>query len=205
MPTPRAVLIWGALALALAVPMLLAAASPLLAWRGPIYIFAGFCGVLALMLLLVQPLLAGGLLSGLTPARSRRWHRRIGVALVACVVLHVVGLWITSPPDVIDVLLFRSPTPFSVWGVLAMWALFATALLAVIRGRGLLKPAQWRAGHFSLAVVIAVSTVLHAVLIDGTMEFASKVVLCGLVLAATGIVIGRARRSARRTAAPPAR
>lgn len=45
-------------------------------------------------------------------------------------ILHVVGLWVTSPPDVIDALLFWSPTPFSFCGVVAMWAVFASALMA---------------------------------------------------------------------------
>ncbi len=37
---------------------------------------------------------------------------------------------ITRPPDVVDVLLFHSPAPFSIWGVMAMWAIFVAALLA---------------------------------------------------------------------------
>ena len=48
------------------------------------------------------------------------------------VIVHVAGLWLTSPPDVIDVLLFRSPTPFSAWGAIAMWAVFAAALWAAL-------------------------------------------------------------------------
>jgi len=99
--------------------------------------------------------------------------------------VHVAGLWITSPPDVIDALLFRSPTPFSAWGVIAMWAVFATALLAALRRPLRIRPRWWRAGHLSLAVVIVGGVVAHALLIEGTMESVSKVVLCGLVVAAT--------------------
>jgi hypothetical protein len=40
----RAILIWVALTAALAVPLTIAAASPLLAWRDPIYIAGGFAG-----------------------------------------------------------------------------------------------------------------------------------------------------------------
>jgi hypothetical protein len=47
--------------------------------------------------------------------------------LVVAVVVHVGGLWITSPPDMIDALLLTSPTPFSAFGVIAMWAIFAVA------------------------------------------------------------------------------
>src|SRR3954467_15102282 len=95
----KAPLMWAGLAAAICVPLAAAAASPLLAWRGPLYIMAGFAGILALALLLVQPLLAGGYLPGLPAFRGRRVHRWIGGALVAVIVVHVGGLWITSPPD----------------------------------------------------------------------------------------------------------
>ena len=123
---------WAALALAIGIPLVAAARSPLLQWRDPIYILAGFAGVLGLALILVQPLLILGALPGLPARRAHRW---VGATLVALVLIHVGGLWITSPPDVIDVLLFRSPTPFAIWGVIAMWALFAAALLASVRRR----------------------------------------------------------------------
>src|SRR3954468_22954541 len=115
-------MIWAALAAAVCVPAGAAAASPQLAWRGPLYITAGFAGIFALGLMLVQPLLAGGTLPGLSGYRGRRAHRWIGGALVVAVVIHVAGLWITSPPDMVDALLFTSPTPFSPFGVIAMWA-----------------------------------------------------------------------------------
>ena len=66
-----------------------------------------------------------------------------------------------------------------------MWAIFATALLAAFRLRLRLRPRTWRIAHTSLAVVIVVGTVVHAVLIEGTMETVSKAALCALVLAAT--------------------
>jgi predicted ferric reductase len=181
----RATLIWAALAAAVVVPLAAAAASPLLAWRDPLYIAAGFAGVIALALMLVQPLLMGGYLPGLSALRGRRAHRWIGGALVAAVVIHVGGLWITSPPDVIDALLFTSPTPFSAWGVIAMWAILAVALLAALRHRLRLGPRTWRIAHMSLAAVIVVGTVVHGILIEGTMETVSKAALCALILAAT--------------------
>jgi len=101
------------------------------------------------------------------------------------VVIHVGGLWITSPPDVIDALLFASPTPFSGWGVIAMWAILAAALLVALRRRMRLRPRTWRMGHSFLAVVTVVGTVVHAMLIEGTMETVSKAALCALVLVAT--------------------
>jgi predicted ferric reductase len=181
----RVVLAWAALAVAILLPVVIAARSPLLAWRDGVYIAAGFAGIVGLALLLVQPLLAGSYLPGLAPRRARQVHRWLGGALVALVVAHVAGLWLTSAPDVIDALLFDSPTPFSPWGVVAMWAVFATALLAAFRRRLGLSPAAWRIGHTALALVIVVGTIVHALLIDGAMGTVSKAAFCLLVAAAT--------------------
>ncbi len=181
----RATLIWAALIAAIGVPIAAATMSPLLAWRDAIYITAGFAGIIALGLVLVQPLLAAGYLPGLSGARGRRAHHWIGGALVAAVVVHVGGLWITSPPDMMDALLFSSPTPFSFWGVIAMWAILAVALLAALRRQLGLGPRKWRIIHMALAAVIVVGGVVHAILIEGTMETISKAALCALVLAAT--------------------
>jgi len=170
---------WTALGLVIAIPLITAAQSPLLQWRDPIYIAAGFSGIVGLTLLLVQPLLITGVLSVVW---ARRLHIWVGAGLFLAVVIHVAGLWITSPPDVVDVLLFRSPTPFSAWGAVAMWAVFATALLAAMRRRVGLR--LWRLGHSLAAVVIVVGTVVHAWLIQGTMEDLTKVALCLLVLGA---------------------
>ena len=178
----RATLIWAALAAAIGVPVAFAGLSPQLAWRGPVYILAGFAGIIALGLVLIQPLLIGGYLPGLAALRGRRAHRWIGGALVVAVVVHVAGLWITSPPDMIDALTYTSPTPFSPFGVTAMWAIFAVALLAVFRRR--LRPRTWRIAHMSLAAVIVAGGVVHAMLIEGTMETISKAALCALVLGA---------------------
>jgi predicted ferric reductase len=180
----RVTLIWGALAAAVCIPIAAAAASPLLAWRGPVYILAGFAGIIALGVMLLQPLLIGGYLPGLSGRLGRRAHHWIGGALVVAVVIHVGGLWFTSPPDMIDALLFTSPTPFSPFGVIAMWAIFAVALLAALRRRLRLRPQTWRTAHMLLAIVIVVGSVVHGILIEGAMETVSKVVLCALVLAA---------------------
>ena len=189
----RAVLIWAALAAAVVVPIAVAATSPLLAWRQPVYIAAGFAGIVAMALLLVQPLLIGGTLPGLSGRLARQVHRGIGALLVLAVMVHVAALWVTSPPDVVDVLLFRSPTPFSVWGVLAMWAVFAAALLAAFRQRLKLPPRLWRIAHTALAAATVVGSVVHAMLIEGTMGTVSKAALCTLVLVATVKVIADLR------------
>jgi MYXO-CTERM domain-containing protein len=182
MRSAKVTLIWAALAAAICVPIAAAAASPLLAWRGPVYILAGFAGIVALGLMLVQPLLIAGYLPGLPARLGRRAHHWIGGTLVVAVVIHVGGLWITSPPDMIDALTFTSPTPFTPFGVIAMWAIFAVALLAALRRR--LRPRTFRTAHMLLAIVIVVGSVVHGMLIEGAMETVSKAVLCALVLAA---------------------
>lgn len=189
----RSFLIWAALALAVIVPLAAAATSQLLAWRDPIYIAAGLAGVIALTLLLIQPLLAGGILPGLPVLPGRRIHRWVGVCLMAAVIIHVAALWITSPPDVVDALLLVSPTPFSVWGVIAMWVVFASALLAALRHRLRLRPRIWRVIHTSFALVIVIGSVVHALLIEGTMEVLSKTILCAMVMLATGYVVFKLR------------
>ena len=181
----RAALIWTVLAAAIGVPIAAAVASPLLEWRGPVYVLAGFAGIVLLGLVLVQPLLMGGYLPGVSALRGRQVHQWIGGALVAAVVVHVAGLWVTSPPDMIDALLFASPTPFSPFGVVAMWAIFAVAGLAAFRRWLGLRARTWRVTHMVLAVVIVGGGVVHAILIEGTMETVSKAVLCALVVAAT--------------------
>lgn len=194
MSRTRAVIIWSAIAIAVAAPIIAAAMSPLLAWRDPIYIVAGFAGVIALALMLFQPMLAAGYLPGISVQRARLNHRWVGSALVLSVLIHVAGLWITSPPDVIDALLFDSPTPFSLWGVIAMWAIFATAGLAAFRRRLRLRPHIWRLIHKTLAAVIVAGTITHALMIEGTMETLSKTMLCALVIVSTLLALGNSLR-----------
>jgi len=93
----------------------------------------------------------------------------------------------------IDALLFESPTPFSPFGVIAMWAIFAVALLAAFRRRLGLR--TWRIAHMVLASVIVVGTVVHGMLIEGAMETVSKAAFCALVLgAAIKVMVDLVRR-----------
>lgn len=179
----RTALAWSGVVVALVAPVSIAATSPLLAFREPVYIGACLAGVIGLSLLFLQPVLAGAAPPGLNKRQARRLHRHAGVVLLAVVIAHVVGLWFTSPPDVMDALLFRSPTLFSLWGVIAMWAIGGAALLALLRHR--LRARTWRVGHTILAAVTVAGTVAHALLIEGTMGSVSKAVLCVLVVVAT--------------------
>lgn len=189
MPGSRATLIWVLVGAAILVPSFWALTSPLLQWRDPVYIVAGFAGVIGMALLLVQPLLVGGYLPGLAGMRGRGLHRIVGALLVLAVVVHVVGLWITSPPDVVDALLLVSPTPFATWGVIAMWAMFAAASLGVLRRRFSVRLRLWRVLHTASVCVVVIGTVVHAVQIEGTMETVSKWMLSVLALLALARVI----------------
>jgi hypothetical protein len=192
----RSGLIWIGFLTVLCVPVLPAIWSPLLAWRDPIYILAGFAGIVALVLMFAQPILAAGYLPGLDIRKSRGFHRATGAILLVLVIAHVGGLWITSPPDVIDALLFASPTPFSIWGVAAMWALFAAALTVAMRRRLRMSPRTSQRIHTGFVLTTVLGSVLHTLLIVGTMETFTKIVLCLLVIAAA-VKVAHARFKAR--------
>ena len=73
-----------------------------------------------------------------------------------------------------------------------MWATFAAALFATLRRRLHLRPQTWRIGHTFL-VLIVVGTLVHASLIEGTMETVLKAALCALILVETMKVIADLR------------
>lgn len=191
----RGLLIWGLFASVVLVPLALSATSPLLAWREPIYIAAGFAGIIAFGVMPLQPLGIAGWLPGLSTLGTRKLHRWLGGAIFATVVIHVAGLWITSPPDVIDALLFRSATSFSIWGVLAMWAILASGGLAMLRLRGRMRWRTWRVIHPALGVLALLGTIIHVILIDGTMETVSKFMLCGFAFLAVAVLVIAPRRN----------
>ena len=182
---------WAVLALVVLTPMVAAAFSPLLAWRSPVYIIAGFAGIAAFALMALQPFAALRVLPGWSALAHRRLHRISGMAIVLLVALHVLGLWLTSPPDVIDALLLRSPTPFSIWGVIAMWLIFATGLLAVLRFRGAIRWKLWQRLHPPIVLIAAVGTIAHVLLIEGTMEAVTKYLLCGVLVVVCFLVFTR--------------
>ncbi|MBO9472238.1 ferric reductase [Shimia sp. R10_1] len=185
----KTALVWGALALLMLAPLLIASQSPYLAYRNLAYILAGFAGIIALLLLFVQPLLAAGHLPGLRPRTSRLWHRATGSLILIAVAVHIGGLYLTSPPDTLDTLLLVAPTPFSVYGAIACYGLVITALLVTLRQRLPLRYLHWSILHNTLALLIVISTVMHALLIEGTMGPLSKWLTCGAVLLVTSWVL----------------
>lgn len=175
-------LIWPVVTAVLVIPLIFAAQSQLLAWRDGIYIAASFAGILAMSLFIVQPLGIAALLPGLSPARARFVHRSLGALICLAVVVHVGGLWITSPPDLVDALLFVSPTSFSIWGVLAMWAVLLSGAVALFRRRWRVSPKTWRRFHLPLVAVAAGGTIVHALLITGLLSTPFKAVISAVVL-----------------------
>lgn len=182
-------MIWSVLACVVIVPLFVAAGSPFLGARAAVYIIASMAGIVAMCLLLVQPLLAAGYLPGLRPLEARRWHRWLGSGLAIAVLLHIGGLYLTSPQDALDALLLVSPTPFSVYGVIGLWSLVLTVLLVAARSRMGLAITSWRIVHNGVAAVVVVSSVVHALMIEGTMGYWSKLVLCICVLGASAVTI----------------
>lgn len=187
----RILIFWLVLPALIMSAIFAAAVSPLLAWREPVYVAAGFAGIIALALLVFQPLLATATLPGLLPATQKALHKIAGVAVALSVILHVAGLWITSPPDVVDALTFSSPTLFTPFGVIAMWAVFFTAILFALRRKLRLSPRRWKRLHLALVWLIVPGTVIHAMLIEGTMETVTKTLLC---LSALGALIAVTRK-----------
>ena len=188
---PRALTgcVWLILACISIGPVIIAAASPYQAARPVVYIIASLAGVLAMALLLVQPLLAAGYLPGLSLARLRAAHHWVGGTLVGLVALHVGGLYLTSPQDALDALLLVAPTPFSIYGVVAMWSVILTVLLVALRRRLGFRLQAWKTAHNGLAVIVVVATVVHALMIEGTMGYWSKWLLSLAVLAIMAVVI----------------
>lgn len=168
----------------MALPVVLATFSPYLTYRSPVYIAAGFAGVICLSMLVLQPLLAARKLP-LHPLWARHLHRMIGITLFALTVVHVLGLYVTSPPDVIDALLLRAPTLFSAFGVIALWGITLTALVAALRRR--LPARVWRLAHQTLSALVVVATVIHALQIEGAMEPVTKWIVSLAALLTTGL------------------
>ncbi|MBW9080720.1 ferric reductase-like transmembrane domain-containing protein [Rhizobium pusense] len=177
-----ALLIWIGLALVMIGPIVIAATSPYLAYRTAVHIAGGLAGIIGMALLLVQPLLAAGWLPGVGLPRLRTLHRWVGIAIVVAVLLHVGFLYLTSPLDTMDALLFVAPAPFSVFGVTSMWVIVLTVLLSITRRILKLPYGTWRLIHSVLAAIVAATTAMHAFLIQGTMGPNSKLIVILVML-----------------------
>ncbi len=172
--------LWVLLAAVIGFPILIAVLSPLQVGRDAIYITGSFGGIVCLALLLIQPLLAAGCFPAGRLSQQQRWHRLVGVAILFTLFLHIAGLYLTSPDDMVDALLLIAPTPYSVYGAIALWGLVLTAIVAFTRRRW--HQRAWRFAHLSLAAVVVGASVVHALMIEGLMGSLSKILLCSCVL-----------------------
>lgn len=182
---------WFVLLVVVLGPIVVALASPLQDSREFIYVVGGIAGVVALSLLLVQPLLAMGYLSGVNAARQRRWHANSGTLLVAAIALHIGALYITSPDDIADALLLRSATSFSIYGVIGLTGVALLATLVLARHRIGISYNRWKTLHVVIAIIVVIASVVHTLWIQGAMGLVSKWVLCATVLIATGFAVYR--------------
>lgn len=181
----RRIAAWIAVAVLAAAPVVIAALSPLLRGREFLWLVGGMAGVVVMSLLFVQPLLMAAAPPLLAARDGVRWHRLGGIAIVALVALHVGALYAYSPDDVTDALLLTAPTPFSLYGVISLWCLVLTAVLAATRRKVRLGVAPWRIAHSVLAVAVVAAGAVHAIWIEGAMEEYSKLAICLAALAAT--------------------
>lgn len=183
--TGRRRIAWLVIAAVAIIPVVAAALSPLQRGREFLWVVGGMAGVAALSLLFVQPLLTATAPVLMQPARGLGWHRWGGIAIVSAVALHVGALYAYSPEDVMDALFLVAPTPFSLYGVIGLWCVILTGVLAAARRRLRLGHRRWRIAHSVLAVAIVSATAVHAVLIEGAMEEISKLAICLAALATT--------------------
>ena len=180
--------VWLVVAGFVLVPIIVAAASPLQASRDAIWIVGGMAGVVAFAIMSLQLMLIGRFPPLSNSLHERSWHRWIGTAIVALVMLHVGGLCVTSPGDITDALLLVSPTPFALYGVIGLAGVILTAGLAPFCKR--VGYRSWQIAHQVLALIIIIGSVVHTLLIEGAMGETSKLVLCTfLVVATAGVVL----------------
>lgn len=185
---------WAAVAVVAAAPVVVAGLSPLLAGRDAVWVLGGMAGVLGLSLLFLQPLLAARWLPGSQGGAGLRWHRWLGVVTLSAVLAHVVGLYAYSPEDIIDALLLRAPTPFSVYGVASLTALLLAAALAALLRLHRRAPVLWRLFHAILGVTAVATAVAHAWMIEGAMGESTKTMICFAALVAAALALARTHR-----------
>jgi predicted ferric reductase len=157
--------------------------SPLQVGRDGAWVLGALAGVVALGLVAVQVLLPTPWLDDLLGGHQLRWHRLLGLTVVAVVVAHVAGLYASSPDDVRDALVLAAPT-YSRLGVLSAWCVGLSVALALARRRLGLTYSDWQILHSALAVAIVGTAVGHTVMIRGALDGPAELLACGAALVA---------------------
>jgi predicted ferric reductase len=158
----------------------LAVAAPHLAEGSPLLVVSTLAACVAVAALAAQPWLT---------RRKVPAHVRVGGVIGVLVAVHVLALVLESPDDALFAMSPDGPTR-------SRMALFATILLVAVTLLGLLRrrlrwsAPTWRFVHGSLAGLVVVLGVGHAVLIQGALDGWGTPVLLGLGgLGLVGVVV----------------
>ncbi|GAA4913376.1 hypothetical protein EV188_110153 [Actinomycetospora succinea] len=173
-------LLVGAAAFGGVLLLVLALAAPHLDRASPALLVSTLTACVAVAALAAQPWLT---------RRRVGAHVRVGGVIAVLVAAHVVALLIESPDDALYSMSLDGPTR-------ARMALFAMVLLAVVTLLGVLRrrlrwsAPTWRFVHGSLAGLVVVLGVGHAILIQGALDGWGTVVLLALGgLGVVGVVV----------------
>lgn len=169
-------IVGGVAALGGALLVTLALAGPHLVGAPVLLVVSTLAACLAVAALAVQPWLT---------RRRVGVHIRVGGIVAVLVAVHVVALFVEDPDDALFSMSPDGPTR-------ARMALFGTVLLVAVTLLGVLRrrlhwsPATWRFVHGSLAALVVLLGVGHAILIQGALDGWGTAVL--LVLGGLGVV-----------------
>jgi predicted ferric reductase len=180
---------FAVLAVIVSAPVVVSSLSPLQTGRTITWVLGTAAGVLGLSLLVVQMILPTRWLYVMLGGSNLRWHRRLGLAVAALVIAHVVGLYLYSPDDIGDALILQAPT-YSRLGVLSAWCMLLTVGLALARRRLPLLYDDWQILHSVLAVAVTGTAVGHVLLLEGTLDGLAEWLVClAAVAAATAGIV----------------
>jgi len=173
-----------------AAPVGLALADGHLASGPPALVLSTAAAALAVSALALQPLLAG--------SHRISWHRALGGAALALVLVHIGGLFLVEVDDTLFAMSPDGPTRARM-ALIGTLALIAVVLLGVARARLPMSGPTWRILHAFLATLAIVLGFGHALLTDGALDGPGTAVLLGFgaaaVLAVAGAYVARARRA----------
>lgn len=192
-PTPARTARIGAVGLVVAAPLLLALTDAHLAPGPPALVVSTAAGALAVSALVLQPMFVAR--RGTRRPVPPTWHRRVGQAALALVLLHVGALFLVGVGDTLFALSPDGPTRARM-ALISLIGLFVVVSLGVGRPRlrRWMSDWTWRVVHAFFAALVIVLGIGHAVLTDGALDGAGTPLLLGLaVLGLAALLVARAR------------